>query len=96
MKQLCIYIYPFFFSHLGYYRISLYPCAIQQVFASYLFCFDKNPINSIDWIPQFTQLALGSERFESRSGFAKPTSCLASCWLPGREDDTLPCKAASL
>lgn len=38
--QLYIYMHPLkkFFSHLGYYRVlSRFPCAIQQVFVSYLF-----------------------------------------------------------
>ena len=57
---------------------------------------DKNPINKFNLVSQFAQLALGNEGFEPKSGFLKPTCCLASCCLPRREGDTLlPCKAAS-
>lgn len=46
---------------------------------------DKNPINKFNLVSQFTQLALGNEEFAgTKSGFLKPTCCLASCCLPRR------------
>lgn len=57
---------------------------------------DKNPINRIDSVPQFTQLAQGNEGFEPRSGFPKPMSCPVSHCFPGQEEDPSHVRQLSL